>query len=56
MRIYRRMENWCLMSGLRAFVLLIVGLTAAISAHHSPDGRRHTSLLVLVLLLYVYIE
>ncbi|XP_048047749.1 disintegrin and metalloproteinase domain-containing protein 12 isoform X1 [Megalobrama amblycephala] len=33
MRIYRRMENWCLMSGLRAFVLLLVGLTAGISTH-----------------------
>lgn len=39
MRISRRMENWCFMSGLRAFVLLIVGLTAGVSTHHSPDGR-----------------
>ncbi|XP_016323377.1 disintegrin and metalloproteinase domain-containing protein 12-like [Sinocyclocheilus anshuiensis] len=45
MRIYRRMENWCLMSGLRAFVLLIVGLAADISTHHSPDGRQLKSVL-----------
>ncbi|XP_058606251.1 disintegrin and metalloproteinase domain-containing protein 12 isoform X2 [Onychostoma macrolepis] len=45
MRIYRRMENWCLMSGLRAFVLLIVGLTDDISTHHSPAGRQLKSVL-----------
>ncbi|RXN20684.1 disintegrin and metallo ase domain-containing 12-like protein [Labeo rohita] len=45
MRIYRRMENWCLMSGLRAFVLLIVGLTGDIAAHQSPDGRQLKSVL-----------
>lgn len=45
MRISRRMENWCLMSGLRAFVLLILGLTAGISTHHSPDGRQLKSVL-----------
>lgn len=50
MRIDRRMENWCLMSGLRAFVLLIVGLTADISTHHSPDGMRHQFILVFLLL------
>ncbi|XP_052435887.1 disintegrin and metalloproteinase domain-containing protein 12 isoform X4 [Carassius gibelio] len=45
MRIDRRMENWCLTSGLRALVLLIVGLTADISTHHSPDGRQLKSVL-----------
>ncbi|XP_051579597.1 disintegrin and metalloproteinase domain-containing protein 12-like isoform X2 [Myxocyprinus asiaticus] len=40
MSIYRRMENWCFISGLGVFALLIVGLTADSSPHHSPDERR----------------
>nr|XP_017207314.1 disintegrin and metalloproteinase domain-containing protein 12 isoform X2 [Danio rerio] len=45
MRIHRRMESWYLMNGLRAFVLLVVGLTADISTHHSPDERQLRSVL-----------
>uniref|UniRef100_A0A8C2DD93 ADAM metallopeptidase domain 12 n=1 Tax=Cyprinus carpio TaxID=7962 RepID=A0A8C2DD93_CYPCA len=45
MRIYRCRENWCLMSRLCAFALLIVALTADISTHHSPDGRQLKSVL-----------
>ncbi|XP_052002073.1 disintegrin and metalloproteinase domain-containing protein 12-like isoform X2 [Xyrauchen texanus] len=40
MSIYRRMENWCLLRGLGIFALLIVGLTADSSPHHSHDERR----------------
>ncbi|XP_052009644.1 disintegrin and metalloproteinase domain-containing protein 12 [Xyrauchen texanus] len=40
MNIYRSAESWCLVSGLGAFALLIVGLTADSSPLHSPDERR----------------